>query len=150
MNAINPAPLVALILELRTIAFAVLIGIAATAPADQPSSAMQADAPPAAETRIVFKRGAFEAVVRGALTKMDDDARSVVRARSGQQMRLIVAAEGPTRGVVTFPNGYEVGSPGDNFFDDTLPADGDYHIRITESMMAEPWSGKFTLHVRIK
>jgi hypothetical protein len=150
MKAISPAPLFALILEWRTIAFAVLIGIAAMAPADQPSSAMQANAPAAAETRIVLKRDAIEAVARGALTKMDDEVRFVIRARSGQQMRLIVDAEGPTRGFVTFPNGDEVGSPGDNFFDDTLPADGDYHIRITESTMAEPWSGKITLHVRIK
>ena len=150
MKAFSPAPLFVLILEQRTIAFAVLIAFATMAPADQPSSAMQTNAPSAAETRIVFKRGAMEAVARGVLTKIGDEVRFVVRARSGQRMRLIVDAEGPTRGFVTFPNGDEVGSPGDNFFDDTLPADGDYHIRITESMMAEPWSGKITLHVRIK
>jgi len=150
MKAISPAPLFALILEWRTIAFAVLIALATMAPADQPSSAMQANTPSAAETRIVFKRGAIEAVARGVLTKIGDEVRFVVRAKSGQRMRLIVDAEGPTRGFVTFPNGDEVGSPGDNFFDDTLPADGDYHIRITESTMAEAWSGKITLHVRIK
>lgn len=150
MKAFSPAPLVALILERRTIAFAILIAITIMAPAGQPSSAMQANAPSAAETRIVFKRGAIEAVARGTLTKIDDEVRFVVRARSGQRMRLIVDADGPTRGFVTFPNGDEAGSPGENFFDDTLPADGDYHIRITESSMAEPWSGKITLHVRIK
>lgn len=150
MKAFSPARPCALILEWRAIAFAVLIAVATTAPADQPSSATQANAPSSAETRIVFKRGAIEAVARGALTKIDDEVRFVVRARSGQQMRLIVDADGPTRGFVTFPNGDEAGSPGENFFDDTLPADGDYHIRITESSMAEPWSGKITLHVRIK
>ena len=150
MKVFSRAPLCALILEWRTIAFAVLIAIATTAPADQPSSAMQANAPSAAETRIVFKRGAIEAVARSALTKMDDEVRFVIRAKSGQRMRLIVDAEGPTRGFVTFPNGDEVGSPGDNFFDDTLPAGGDYHIKITESKMAEAWSGKITLHVTIK
>jgi hypothetical protein len=150
MKDCSPAPRCHLILKWRAIALALLIAAATTTPADEPSSATQSNAPSSAETRIVFKRGAIEAVARGALTKIDDEVRFVVRARSGQQMRLVVDADGPTRGFVTFPNGDEVGSPGHNFFDDMLPADGDYHIRVTESMMGEAWSGKITLHVRIK
>jgi hypothetical protein len=150
MKACSPAPHWPLILEWRAIALALLIAVATTTPADEPSSATQSNAPSSAETRIVFKRGAVEAVARGALTKIDDEVRFVIRARSGQQMRLVVDADGPTRGFVTFPNGDQVGSPGQNFFDDTLPADGDYHIRVTESTMGEAWSGKITLHVRIK
>jgi|SRR5580658_5572701 hypothetical protein len=136
--------------EWRAIAIPLLIAFAIATPADEPSSAIPTDTPSSAESRIVFERGAIEAVARGALTKIDDQVRFVVRARSGQQMRLIVDADGPTRGFVTFPSGDEVGSPGSNFFDDTLPADGDYHIRITESLMGESWSGKITLHVMIK
>jgi hypothetical protein len=127
----------------RTLALATLITIALLA-------ASRADSPSPPETRVVFKRGAIQAVAHGALTKIDDEARFVVRARSGQQMRLTVDADGPTRGFVTFPNGETVGSPGQIFFDDTLPADGDYRIRITESPMGESWNGKITLHVRIK
>jgi hypothetical protein len=130
-----------IILARRAIGLAMLIAVVLTTPIN---------APAAAETRIVFKRGAIDAVVRGALTKMGDQVRFVVRASSGQQMRLVVDADGPTRGFVTFPNGDESGSPGSDFFDDTLPADGDYHIKITESPMGEGWSGKITLHVRIK
>ena len=128
----------------RACGLATLITTAMLAPASQ------ADAPSRPETRIVFKHGAIQAVAHGALTKIDDEARFVVRARSGQQMRLTVDADGPTRGSVTFPNGETVGSPGQIFFDDTLPADGDYRIRITESPMGESWDGKITLRVRIK
>jgi hypothetical protein len=140
---------VSTILGWRAIGLAVLIAFAITL-ADEPTSATPTSAPFTAETRIVFKRGAIEAVARGELTKIDGQVRFVVRARSGQQMRLIVDADGPTRGFVTFPSGDEVGSPGPNLFDDTLPVGGDYHIRITESPMGEGWSGKIMLHVRIK
>jgi hypothetical protein len=134
----------------RAIALAMLIAFVLTTRADEPSSTTPTNAPASAETRIVFKRGAIDAVARGRLTKMGDQVRFVVQARSGQQMRLSVDADGPTRGFVTFPNGDEAGSPGANFFDDPLPADGDYHISIAESPMGEGWSGKITLHVRIK
>jgi hypothetical protein len=150
MKTCSRAPVCASILEWRAITVALLITFAITTLADQPSSATHTNAPSSAETRIVFKRGAIEAVAHGALTKIDDQVRFVVRARAGQQMRLIVDADGPTRGFVAFPSGDEVGSPGQNFFDDTLPGDGDYHIKITESPMGEGWSGKITLHVRIK
>ena len=150
MKASSRSPVGALNPGWRAIALALLTAFAITTVADEPSSATSTNAPSSAETRIVFKRGAIEAVAYGELTKIDDQVRFVVRARSGQQMRLIVDADGPTRGFVTFPSGEEVGSPGHTFFDDTLSGDGDYHIRITESPMGEGWSGKITLHVRIK
>jgi len=110
----------------------------------------QADVPAAPETRIVFNRGAIESEAHGKLTSMSDQLRFVVRARAKQHMLLSVDAPGATRGFVTFPNGEEAGSPGAVFFDDALPADGDYRIRITESPMGEEWQGSVTLHVRIK
>ena len=110
----------------------------------------KADAPAAPETRIVFNRGAVESEAHGKLTTMSDQLRFVVRARAKQHMLLSVDAPGATRGFVTFPNGEEVGSPGAVFFDDALPTDGDYRIRITESPMGEEWQGTVTLHVQIK
>ena len=110
----------------------------------------KADVPAAPETRIVFQRGAIEAEVQGTLTTLADQLRFVVRARAQQRMLLSVDAPGATRGFVTFPNGAEVGSPGSVFFDDVLPADGDYRIRISESPMAEEWQGSVTLRVRIQ
>ena len=110
----------------------------------------KADVPAAPETRIVFNRGAIESEAHGKLTSMSDQLRFVVRARAKQHMLLSVDAPGATRGFVTFPNGEQAGSPGAVFFDDALPADGDYRIRITESPMGEEWQGSVTLHVRIK
>lgn len=111
---------------------------------------LEAGSQTARETRIVFKRGASEADAQGKLMAMNDELRFVVRARAKQHMLLAVDASGPTRGFVTFPNGEEVGSPGSVFFDDTLPDDGDYRIRITESAMGEEWHGSVTLHVQIR
>lgn len=118
--------------------------------AEDASSSAKSAVPAPSETRIAFKRGAIEADAPGRLAKMNDEAHFVVRARAGQHMRLRVEADGPTRGLVTFPDGEAAGAPGETFFDDTLPVDGDYHIVITESLMGEEWAGKITLHVRIK
>ena len=65
-------------------------------------------------------------------------------------MRLSLEADGPTRGTVEMPNGDESGEPGEAFFDDVLPADGDYRIRIKESSNGEAWTGRVVLHVRIR
>ena len=110
----------------------------------------KADVPATPDTRIVFNRGAIESEAHGKLTAMSDQLRFVVRARAKQHMLLSVDAPGATRSFVAFPNGDEVGSPGAVFFDDALPADGDYRIRITESPMGEEWQGSVTLHVQIK
>jgi hypothetical protein len=54
-------------------------------------------------------------------------------------MVIIVKGHGPTRGVVSFPNGGSNGQPGGRVFDGTLPVSGDYRIRVTESAMGEAW-----------
>ena len=112
----------------------------------------RADVPlaPPAEQKIVFKRGAIQSVSSGRLNSVTDELRFVVRARAGQRMRLSLEADGPTRGTVVMPNGDESGEPGELFFDDVLPADGDYRIRITESSMGMGWAGRVKLHIRIK
>ncbi len=64
-------------------------------------------------------------------------------------MRVDIRGRGPTRGVVIFPSGKQDGGPGGVIYDDTIDEEGDYKIRVTESMMAEAWKGKFTVTIRI-
>lgn len=135
MNVLRPCLVAALLAEL---------GSAATV--------SRADVPPAppAVRRITFERGANQGVGSGQLQSKSDELEFVVLARAGQRMRLSLEADGPTRGTVEMPNGDESGEPGEAFFDDVLPADGDYRIRIKESSNGEAWTGRVVLHVRIR
>jgi len=99
--------------------------------------------------RIVFARGATVARVTGYLKRIDDEAWFVLRVKSGQAMHVEIRGRGLTRGVVVFPSGKQDGGPGGVIFDGETDEDGDYKIRVTESMMAEQWRGRFTLIVRI-
>ena len=103
-----------------------------------------------ATRRITFRPGATHATVTGRLRGIRDVAWFVIRARRGQHMTVNIDGAGATRGVVYFPNGGQDGGPGGTIFDDTLPANGDYRIRVNESQMAEAWRGKFKLRVSIK
>lgn len=99
--------------------------------------------------RIVFARGATVARVTGSLKRIDDEAWFVLRVNSGQAMHVEIKGRGPTRGVVVFPSGKQDGGPGGVIFDNETDEAGDYKIRVSESMMAEQWRGRFTLTVRI-
>src|SRR5882762_8169423 len=98
-----------------------------------------------AQTRVYFARGATRATARGYLRGIRDEANFVLRAKAGQHMRVEIRGQGATRGVVTFPSGQADGQPGGVIFDGILPDTGDYRIRVTESNMANPWSGSFTV-----
>jgi hypothetical protein len=102
-----------------------------------------------AQTRVYFARGATRATVRGSLRGMRDEANFVLRARTGQHMRVEIKGQGPTRGTVRFPSGGGDGGPGGVVFDGILPDSGDYGIRVTESSMANAWRGNFTLIIDI-
>jgi hypothetical protein len=95
--------------------------------------------------RIVFARGATVARVSGSLKRIDDEAWFVLRVKSGQEMHVEIKGRGPTRGVLVFPSGKQDGGPGGVVFDGETDEDGDYKIRVSESMMAEAWKGRFTL-----
>ena len=112
-----------------------------------PAIAIQATA---ADQRIHFKRGAISSQVSGSLSGPNSEVCFVAGARAGQQMRVNVNGAGPTRGTVKFPSGGGDGQPGGLIYDDTLPETGDYRICVTESQMANPWNGKFTVDVVIK
>jgi len=101
------------------------------------------------ERRIRFKRGATTARVKGYLKGINDEALFVLRARRGQHMRVEMTGQGATRGFITSPSGEENGAPGGVVFDEELKETGDYHIRVTESQMADEWKGSFVLKVTI-
>jgi hypothetical protein len=88
--------------------------------------------------------------VRGSLRSINDKALFILRARSGQRMRVNISGAGATRGIVIFPSGKQDGAPGGVIFDDVLTETGDYRIRVTESSMAEEWRGSFVLEVEIR
>lgn len=104
------------------------------------------------EHRISFRRGAISGAARGFLSPLCPQAFFVLRAFAGQRMFATLSSTGPARGEITFPGGGGAGQPTGTygiFFDDTLPATGDYHFRISESTMAQAWFGSFTLRVTI-
>ena len=101
------------------------------------------------QTRVYFDRGATRATVRGYLNGIHDEANFVLRAKAGQHMRVNIRGRGATRGMVTFPSGQGDGQPGGVIFDGILPDTGDYGIRVTESSMANPWRGSFTVVIDV-
>jgi hypothetical protein len=102
-----------------------------------------------AQTRVYFARGATRATARGYLRGAHDEANFVLRAKAGQHMRVEIRGRGATRGMVTFPSGQGDGQPGGVIFDGILPDTGDYGIRVTESSMANPWRGSFTVIIDV-
>ena len=102
-----------------------------------------------AQTRVYFARGATRATARGYLRGIRDEANFVLRAKAGQHMHVEIRGRGATRGVVTFPSGQSDGQPGGVIFDGILPDTGDYRIRVTESSMADPWRGNFTVIIDV-
>lgn len=101
------------------------------------------------QTRIYFARGATRATARGYLRGAHDQANFVLQAKAGQHMRVEIRARGATRGTVTSPSGQSDGQPGGVIFDGILPDTGDYHIRVTESTMADAWRGSFTVIIDV-
>jgi hypothetical protein len=105
-------------------------------------SSASAQKPP---QRVYFARGATEARATGYLRGIRDEAVFVLRAKAGQHMRVDIRGRGATRGMVIFPDGQQDGAPGGVIFDGILPITGDYRIRVTESSMANAWSGSITV-----
>jgi len=102
-----------------------------------------------APRRIVFARGATVARATGYLRGIRDHASFVLRANSGQHMRVEINAPGSSRGSVVYPSGKQDGQPGGLMFDDTIDETGDYKIVVGESLMGEAWRGRFTVKVEV-
>lgn len=118
-------------------------------------ASLKAQEHPTPETRIVFQRGATEAIVQGKLSSIDDQLRFVVRAKAKQHMKLALelkneVSDGDEAPVVTvdvvYPNGDGEGPEIADDYD--LPVDGDYRIVIGERN--GEFQGDVTLHVQIK
>ena len=99
--------------------------------------------------RIVFRHGAYTGQAHSTLAGQGMDRWFVVRAHAGQTMVVVVQGAGATGGTVYFPGGGQDGQPGGRVFDGTLQTTGDYRIRVTESLMAEPWVGRVDVVVLI-
>lgn len=110
------------------------------------SVAAQTEKPP---QRIVFARGATTAHATGYLRGRRDSASFVLRASSGQRMRVEIDGRGAIHGGVFAPSGKGEIQPGRVIFDDTIDETGDYRIIVSESQMGEPWHGSFTLKIEI-
>jgi len=102
-----------------------------------------------APQRIVFARGATVARASGYLRGNRDSAWFVLRASSGQHMRVNINARDATHGTVISPSGKQETQPGGVVFDDDLSETGDYKIGVSESPMANAWRGNFTVVVEI-
>jgi hypothetical protein len=125
-----------------------MIGAASLITAVLASISVAAQSEKAAQ-RIVFARGATTARATGYLRGLRDSASFVLRASAGQHMRVEIAARGATHCGVFYPSGRGEVHPGGVVFDDTIDETGDYKIVVSESQMAEPWHGNFTVKIEI-
>ncbi len=92
--------------------------------------------------RLDFATGAYTAQAGSQLPGVHARRWFVVHTEATQSMVLVVAGAGPTRGTVSFPNGTTSGQPGGRIYDGLVPATGDDLILVTESQMAQGWSGR--------
>ncbi len=99
--------------------------------------------------RIKFKPHAFTAQVHTWMSGPSAERWFVVHAKANQIMIVIIEGAGPTRGVVTDPQGHQNGQPGGRVFDEPLTLTGDYRIRVTEDTMAQAWTGRVDVVVVI-
>jgi hypothetical protein len=117
-------------------------GVHQLTPAGMQTTATCSPGARACPIRIEFAAGAYSGQAHGRLTGMKSGQWFVIRARAGQTMVVIVKGQGPTRGMVYYPNGQWTGQPGGRVFDGPVPVSGDYRIHVTESSMGEAWSGR--------
>lgn len=119
-----------------------LVGVAVPAAAAARAPVGCTDGSAACPIRIVFAPGAWSGQASGHLSGIPGEQWFVVRARAGQTMVVVVEGAGPTRGIVIAPDGRQEGQPGGRVFDQPLSISGDDRIVVTESPMAEAWSGR--------
>ena len=96
-----------------------------------------------------FRAGPQRSKSPALLKDSKDEARFVLKAKKGQRLEVRGEGRGSLRIFVDFPNGEGDGAPGGVEID-SLPADGDYIIRVHESSMGEAWKGSFTLKITVK
>lgn len=100
--------------------------------------------------RIHFAPGRTSAEVTGQFTAKSTESLFVVRASTGQHMKVEIKPLSPnliTAGTVDSPSGKSDGAPGGVIFDSDLTETGDYKIRVFERQEQRP--GRFLLRVDI-
>ena len=106
------------------------------------------------QTRIKFKRGATSAVVSGSLRSYKSHRTYVIRVRAGQTLSTKSVGSHYITIDITAPPGstYEPDLAADchDRHEVTPTAAGDYTIRVTECLKADPWRGRFKLRVKVR
>ena len=106
-----------------------------------------------AEQHLRFKRGQTSLWVRGQLTQHRPALYYTIYARAGQYMRVEIVpltADLHTEGSVKFPHSpLEPGNPGGVVFDEQLPTDGMYRIRVGQRFN-ETKAGRFMLKLWLR
>ena len=98
---------------------------------------------------IIFPRDSIVARSAGYLRGQQDSASFVMHISAGQHVRIEIHGAGSTRGALIYPSGKQDGQPGGVVFDDTVDETGDYKLVVNQSLMAEPWRGRFQVMIEI-
>jgi hypothetical protein len=98
--------------------------------------------------RITVPPNGYASSMNYQLPASCTEANFLISAKTGQLMVLILSSPGAARAEVKSPDGKSDGQPVGNggvIFSKTLTSTGDYKIRISKSLMAEPWAGQIIL-----
>jgi hypothetical protein len=96
---------------------------------------------------VHFKRGRTAASVTVYLHGYRSKATFTLKAKAGQKLSIVTTEGGADVVMVYYPDGKSDGAPGG--IEGTVPASGKTKIVVTEHTMAEPWSGKLVLTIRL-
>lgn len=106
-------------------------------------------------TRISFAKGAVSAQVPGNLAGFDDENEFVIDVAAGQVMSVKKAVDDEERISLAIINplgenvtDMDAGCNGNKTVD--ITESGDYSIRVTQCMKADPWNNDYILDVTVK
>ena len=103
--------------------------------------------------RITVLPNGYASSVNYQLPASCTEANFLISAKTGQLMVLVLSSPGAARAEIKSPDGKSDGQPVGNggvIFSKTLTITGDYKIRISKSLMAEPWAGQIILTVVVQ
>jgi hypothetical protein len=98
--------------------------------------------------RITVPPNGYASSMNYQLPASCTEANFLISAKQGQLMVLVLSSPGAVRAEVSAPDGKSDGQPVGNggvIFSKTLTSTGDYKIRISKSLRAEPWAGQILL-----
>ncbi len=98
--------------------------------------------------RITIPPNGYASSLNYQLSAGCTEANFLISAKQGQLMVLVLSSPGAARAEIKSPDGKSDGQPVGNggvIFNKTLTSTGEYKIRISKSLMAEPWAGQIIL-----